>query len=142
VLGASYCDGSGNTISVLSEATVKMLVDEPIDDLVKQWRTEELSKWWTGLADAELPGLLAKAGEYSSYDLEMIGRMTADTLGLEPSGKGFYEEIGCWFYLLGKVSRAMGAIREGKLPSEDTALDTRIYATMILRIKQSGGWPG
>jgi hypothetical protein len=143
-----YCEMSGTPTSyfTFSPATAAMMggtEGTSTDTLVEQWRTEELSRWWTGLADAELPGLIAKAHEYSSYDLEMIGKMMSDTLGLEPSpGKGYYEEIGCWFYLLGKVARAMGAIRDGKLPSEDTALDTRIYATMILRIKQAGGWPG
>ena len=145
--GTDYCPGSGTPViePEFSPATAAIMggMDEPdTDKLVQDWHNAELSRWWLNLSEAELPPLIAKVEEYSAYDLEMVGRMMADTIGLGDFSKAYYEEIGIWFYLLGKVSRAMGAIREGRLPSRDTALDTRIYATMILRIKESGGWPG
>lgn len=113
--------------------------------------TGPLADWWRTLAEYDLARVLPKAREYSAYDMVLIGKATADLVGFAPVYRGPYEEdieegvyaeIGCWFYILGKVGRAIGAIKEGRLPSEDTAMDTRIYATMISRIKQCGEWPG
>lgn len=109
----------------------------------------ELADWWRGVTEDDIAAMLPKAREYSAYDLILLGKATADMVGAfdpEPYEEGVpdgvYAEIGCWWYLMGKVARAIGAIKEGRLPSEDTAADARIYATMISRIKAVGGWPG
>lgn len=111
----------------------------------------ELADWWRALAESDIAKTLPKAQDYSAYDLELIGRSTvemftaaAEHLPWERTGTdpAVYAEIGCWWYLLGKIGRAIGAIREGRLPSDDTCADARIYATMIARIRWAGAWPG
>jgi hypothetical protein len=112
-----------------------------------------LGLWWFKLAEQDLETLLPKADEYSAYDLTMIGRGLGDMIGsglAKPeahydelfTGDAEAAEIACWFYALGKIGRAIGAIKEGRLPSMDTIADLRIYATMIARIRQVGAWPG
>jgi hypothetical protein len=107
-----------------------------------------LGRWWVELAENDLAAVLPKAKEYSAYDLILVGRATGDMLGNQlttPDEDGDGDrnaaEIACWFYILGKIGRAIGAIKEGRMPSRDTADDVRIYATMIARIKETGGWP-
>lgn len=113
----------------------------------------ELAQWWRRLGESDIARMAPKAHEYSAYDLVMIGRAVGDMIGsglAQPqavydemeSGDPAAAEIACWFYILGKVGRAIGAIKEGRLPSEDTAEDVRIYATMVARIKDVGAWPG
>ncbi len=112
----------------------------------------ELAQWWRRLGESDIARMAPKAHEYSAYDLVMIGRATGDMvgqtalIGSDYDDYGFNDaaaaEIACWFYILGKVGRAIGAIKEGRLPSEDTAEDVRIYATMVARIKDVGAWPG
>lgn len=104
---------------------------------------QALSKWWLDVTDEELAMLLPKVEEYSAYDLELIGTTMADTIGW--SGElttAAATEIGISFYVLGKMGRVMGAIREGRLPSEDTWMDLAVYSRMALRAKQAGSWPG
>lgn len=108
----------------------------------------ELADWWRVLAEQDIARTLPKAEEYSAYDLELIGRATVEMYPTSPwelrsdADPAVYAEIGCWWYLLGKIGRAIGAIREGGMPSNDTVQDARIYATMIARIRDCGGWPG
>lgn len=111
----------------------------------------ELADWWRQVAENDIGRTVPKAAEYSAYDLELIGRSTVEMFGhglggdpwdRDDAGPAIYAEIGCWWYLLGKIGRAVGAIREGRMPSDDTVQDARIYATMIARIRQTGGWPG
>jgi hypothetical protein len=80
-----------------------------------------------------------KAVEYSSYDLDLIGRITQDMTAADPGVSP--AELACWWYLIGKVGRAVGVLRTGGRPSDDTILDLGIYARMIQRIRYCGGWP-
>ncbi len=112
----------------------------------------ELAMWWRRLGESDIARMAPKAHEYSAYDLVLIGRSLGDMVGQSDlinngwGDSGFGDaaaaEIACWVYILGKVGRAIGAIKEGRLPSEDTAEDVRIYATMVARIKDVGAWPG
>jgi hypothetical protein len=107
-----------------------------------QFDGEDLSKWWIELAHADLRATLPKAIEYSSHDLVMTGRLMQVLVG---DGDGWSvgpAELTCWFYLLSKVTRAIGAIKDQNQPSEDTIRDIRVYATMIARIRANGRWPG
>ena len=101
-----------------------------------------LADWWRNHAESELAMLLPKAGEYSAYDLEVIGSTMADVIGWTgPRDRAAMTEIGIAFYVIGKVGRIAGALKEGRLPSDDTWLDTAVYAKMVLRTRHSGGWP-
>lgn len=104
---------------------------------------EALAHWWRKTTEAEIQMLLPKVEEYSAYDLELIGTVMAETIGWEGEPtSGEATEIGISFYVLGKMGRVMGAIREGRLPSEDTWMDLAVYSRMALRAKQAGSWPG
>lgn len=112
----------------------------------------ELEDWWMESAAAEVRPLIAKMREYGgngrALDLEEIGR------GLVNSGvaagpltgrgniqEGYLQELGVYFYLLGKFARWTAAISEGRLVSDDTLYDIGIYVRMAQRIRQTGGWP-
>lgn len=110
----------------------------PVDDGLA-----ELAAWWHDLAEKDLEMLLPKALEYSAHDLELTGEIMTTIMAERPDGRADVEpaELTCWFYLLSKVMRAIGAIKEGHRPSEDTITDIRVYSTMIARIRATGGWP-
>lgn len=109
----------------------------------------ELIAWWTKLGASDLEMLIPKAIEYSAHDLTLTGDAMAWMFGLEeialgvPTGDNIRSaELTCWFYLLSKVMRAIGAVKDGNRPSDDTLRDVRVYATMIQRIRDTGSWPG
>lgn len=110
-------------------------------DLDKQ--AAEMETWWHDLASSDLKLLIPKAREYSNYDLQIIGQVMADVIGWKGAkNPTVYQELGCFWYLLGKVGRMAGAYRNGELPSDDSILDARIYAIMVARIRDCGSWPG
>jgi hypothetical protein len=103
----------------------------------------ELEGWWTKLAQADMEIAVPKAVEYSSTDLDLVGRWMAGLLGIKlPDEPGIEIELACMFYLFGKMARALGAYRDGRRPSDDTIRDARIYLTMLTRARETGGWPG
>lgn len=97
-----------------------------------------LVEWWMKTSTEDLAHAARKLKEYGSRDLVMLERVLNEMSGrdnAEPTG-----ELGCWFYIAGKVARATDAIRSGRLPSGDTCADVAIYAMMIRRIRDAGGW--
>lgn len=104
----------------------------------QQSRSRDLEKWWEDEARQEIMRTIPKAVEYSSTDLVDIGRSV-----LGPGhDDARYAEAGVAFYACGKMARIMGAIREGRAPSDDSWFDLGVYARMATRIRQSGSWPG
>jgi hypothetical protein len=101
----------------------------------------ELIQWWTALASADLAELTPKAAEYSAHDLRLTGHLMADLISAGPVDDTTAAEITCMIYALSKITRALGAYKEGRRPSDDTITDIRIYATMVARIRAVGGWP-
>ena len=100
---------------------------------------EELEAWLRNAFDTELPGTLEKAVLYGSADLEIM----ADAMGkmmphLQNDAQRLQAAIA--FYLLGKVARAMGALRDGREPTADTWYDAHIYSMMALKIQETGHW--
>lgn len=111
-----------------------------------------LRGWWEQTAHDEVANLIAKMVEYGGLhratDLTDIGReMVAagvargPLLGNGQPQEGWYQELGCYFYLVGKFSRWKAAIVEGRPVSDDTLLDIGIYVRMAQRIRAVGGWP-
>ena len=47
-------------------------------------------------------------------------------------------ELGCWFYISGKIERAFEALHRHELPSDDTVHDATVYSMMIRRIREVG----
>ena len=104
-------------------------------------RRAELAHWWHQIAEQDLAMLLPKAAEYSAHDLRMTGHVLADMMGISVDDS-FAAELACATYLMSKVTRILGAYKEGRLPAIDSITDARVYATMMARIRDTGGWPG
>ena len=51
------------------------------------------------------------------------------------------EELACWFYSLGKVSRLISDYKHGNAGKPDTWFDLGIYAMMSRRLQEVGHWP-
>jgi hypothetical protein len=101
-----------------------------------------LQTWWTDRAVAEVALVAPKAVEYSAVDLIEYGRTLALVMGLKHNVTDEEAcEIGIWGYLVGKVARWTGAIKEGRRVSDDTIFDIGIYTKMAQRNRDVGGWP-
>lgn len=122
----------------LGEAVARAL---PAIETAHRELKDELTLWWLGRAKAETDMVVDKAIEYGATDLVDIGHQLARTAGRTICDQDA-AEWGIAFYALGKVSRIMAAIAEGRQPSEDSWLDLGVYARMAQRVKQCGGWPG
>lgn len=116
-------------------------------DKVNTGPEAQLAQWWRDVAEEEIDKVVPKAVEYSAHDLALLGEWMRDLIephrneGSAPSVVAD-AELACWFYLAGKLGRAMGALREGRAPSDDTLEDIGIYCRMAQRIRQAGSWPG
>lgn len=99
-----------------------------------------IEAWWEDVAAADAEAAAAKMGEYGSHDLVMIGDALTSMIGRAEASDAQKAELGCAFYLLGKLARAMEAYRHGKQPSDDTWHDVTVYSMMIRRIRATGGW--
>lgn len=101
-----------------------------------------LNDWWLENATQAIELVVPKAVEYSAIDLIEYGRTLALVMGLDHAvSEEEATEIGIWGYLVGKVARWTGAIKEGRRVSDDTIFDIKIYATMAERTRAVGGWP-
>ena len=98
-----------------------------------------LDAWWheTDLADWEAFG--PKLKEYGARDLVAHGRAITDMAGHGNYTDAELGEIGCMFYLHGKLARAMEAYVGGRVPSADTLKDIETYARMARAFRERGG---
>lgn len=115
----------------------------------------ELRDWWMGVAANEIEPMLAKMEEYGgmgrAIDLEEIGRGlvhsgvnipdTYPAAAFEKGETALHQELGIYFYLLGKFARWTAAVAEGRAVSDDTLHDIGIYVRMAQRVRAVGGWP-
>jgi hypothetical protein len=85
--------------------------------------------------------------EYGAIDLEMMGMglleqsrvgKSPDTACGDPMQAGI--EMALVFYLQGKIARCVSAISAGKMPSDDTLKDLRVYAFMLGHVRHFGHW--
>jgi hypothetical protein len=112
-------------------------------------RKDELRKWWDEISGEEADLAVAKADEYGSYDLLLLGRVIADMTDYPvakmvaegQSEDEIHTELGIAFYVQGKLARWVGAIKEGRRVSDDTLADTVVYVRMVQRARAVGGWP-
>lgn len=113
---------------------------------------QELHGWWVQTAKAEIEPMLAKMREYGglgrAIDLEEIGRGLVQsgvrTPAMEygqPALSHELQELGIYFYLLGKFARWTAAVAEGRPVSDDTLHDIGVYVRMAQRVRAVGGWP-
>ena len=109
----------------------------PSDELLPM---EELMNWWTevGYQDAQL--VTQKYLEYGNTALLEVGQQLMDLLGWEGT-KGDAQELGIWFFMVGKMARWKTSLKQRKSVSKDTLDDLAVYATMARRVREKGGWP-
>lgn len=110
----------------------------------------ELEQWWLDQAHTEINALIPKAIEYGgterSLDLIAIGRAMVDAGFPVPEFENdqaeseFLSELGIYFYMVGKMGRWGAALRQGNFVADDTIYDLGIYARMVQRIRDAGGW--
>lgn len=104
---------------------------------------DDIEQWWTRKAMGEISDMVAKTREYGgsgkALDLIGIGRDLAAVAGREVDDQEA-TEIGIWFYIRGKVGRAMAAVADGRLPSDDTIHDLLVYGRMLQRVRETGVW--
>lgn len=99
-----------------------------------------LKQWWIAQAMKEADATVAKMEEYGSRDLVEIGRKMCELQHrVEPVTDVEAMEIGCMFYLLGKVARVTSAIERGEVASDDTWFDISVYSKMVLSARE-GAW--
>jgi hypothetical protein len=108
-------------------------------------RRDSLSEWWQETSAADLIKATAKAEEYGSSDLEIMGKAMEslypghedmDPESLRRTGI----EMAIAFYNLGKAARMFGAFARGTGPSDDTWHDTTVYSMMARRVRACGTW--
>jgi hypothetical protein len=104
-------------------------------------KPQPLDEWWRSVSEQEIADTVPKAIEYGATDLidigAQLGRIAKRELSPEEAA-----ELGCWFYLIGKMGRVTSALERGDWPSSDTVKDIGIYIKMVQRIRQAGSWPG
>lgn len=103
----------------------------------------ELEGWWKRQAHEEIERTVPKAVEYGSGDLTEIGRklVEAGVGGDRLHTVEELNELGLYFYLVGKFARWASAIEEGRRVSDDTLFDIGVYVRMAQRNREVGGWP-
>lgn len=106
----------------------------------KQARLEELRKWIDELHHKEDSETLRKAALYDNADLIVIGQTMGTLLGMQVTDERTAIQLACAFYALGKVSRVIGAIADGRAPTADTWYDLHIYGMMGLKAFETGRW--
>lgn len=102
-------------------------------------RNTELTPWWLDHAEREAHSTVRKMEEYGSGDLIGIGAAVTHMADRPPVSDDEAFEIGCLFYLIGKIERAISATNRGDLASDDTWFDIAIYAKMV-QARRAGVW--
>lgn len=101
----------------------------------------KLRQWWTDQAFDEADRTIAKMEKYGSMDLVHIGRAFWEIAGrTEPLTDVEAMELGCLFYVYGKVQRAMSAVKSHQPILSDTWFDMHIYPKMA-EAARAGVWP-
>lgn len=108
---------------------------------------EHLAEWWIRTSIGDFVGAIPKAEEYGgstggSADLRLIGDNLAELMTW-PEGvtSALRQELGCWFYMQGKVARLVSDYQQRRPGKADTWLDATVYSMMARRIQQAGRWP-
>lgn len=98
-----------------------------------------LHTWWLEHAQDEARQTVRKMAEYGSGDLIGIGAAVTHMADRQPVSDDEAFEIGCLFYLIGKIERAISATNRGDTASDDTWFDIAIYAKMV-QARRAGAW--
>lgn len=105
--------------------------------------------WWIQTSLSDAVATMPKIAEYGhggnygegSADLRVVGESVAELIGKQDISSALKQELGCWFYLQGKVARCIANYQQGQPAKEDTLLDTTVYSMMMRRLQETGQWP-
>lgn len=100
-----------------------------------------LRLWWVAKGHEDAALVTEKYKEYGNTALLEVGRQVADVMGRKVTD-GEAQELGIWFFMVGKMARWKTAILKGERVSKDTLDDLAVYSTMARRVHEKGGWPG
>lgn len=117
---------------------IKARIDQVIADhtpVTASERARDLGNWLVNTLLDGVPDTMLKSDQYGTVDLQIMGSALAHLTGGDDH-QGAQAAVG--FYLLGKVSRIIGAIEGGRLPTEDDWWDAAIYSLFGLRLLQKG----
>jgi hypothetical protein len=101
-------------------------------------KAAELRRWWVNQLVDEWPMVVDKAIKYGGGDLDLMGEGMKMLVGSEGPAGG--TERALTFYLMGKVSRLLGAFERRLRPGRDSWVDAHVYAMMGLRVHDEGSW--
>jgi hypothetical protein len=110
----------------------------------------DLLDWWMATSFTDFMATVPKIFEYGgndkrpgSADLRIVGESLMELLGWPVNEKteAVAQELGCWFYLLGKSGRLVSNYQQQDPGKPDTWFDIGIYAKMARRIQETGNWP-
>lgn len=109
-------------------------------------KERDLAVWWLSTVcqdfEATVPKMLEYGGhQEGSADLQLIGENLATLLGMHDAPDAVKQELGCWFYMQGKVARLVSDYQQHRPGKKDTWFDACIYAMMSRRIQEVGRWP-
>ncbi len=99
---------------------------------------QRFTRWWVKNAETTAEATAAKCTEYGSNDLYGIGHNVAKLAGHTVDNNTAFE-MGCMFYVLGKIERAISALERGEPASDDTWFDLHVYSNMVLA-HRAGVW--
>jgi hypothetical protein len=105
---------------------------------------KRLSDWMVEHHAALQEQTVRKAGEYGALDLKVMGASLAEVLselGGDDAPPAAKLQAAIAFYLLGKVSRVISALAEGKPAPTDSWLDAQVYSMMGSYVQEHGQWP-
>lgn len=114
---------------------------------MKKDEIQLVKEWWMAKSEADFERAIRGLSEYGSSDLDAMGDVLV-RMGMAGNGErgwnvvstriGSVGAIG--FYVLGKVTRWLGATKAGELPSNDTLLDVTVYSMMARFVVEHGAW--
>jgi len=111
----------------------------PADDVTRM--QQALHDWWMDRSADEVGAVAPKAVEYGANSMIEVGRTMARLQGRDGISDEEATELACMFYIAGKLGRWVDAAAAGKRVSDDTIHDIGIYAKMVQRTRDVGGWP-
>jgi hypothetical protein len=107
---------------------------------------DDIEAWWLHVSMKDLDAARPKIDEYGgagegSSDLRVMGDALAELCGTHDAPDAVKQELACWFYALGKVSRLISDYKQGKPGKADTWHDLTVYSMMARRLQETGRWP-
>lgn len=107
---------------------------------------EDTFAWWLATMIGDFDAMAPKMAEYGgteegSADLQIMGNALAELCGMHDAPDAVKQEMACWFYALGKISRLVSDYKQNSRGKDDTWHDLTVYSMMARRLQEAGRWP-